>query len=127
MSSKAEINLRIGDFKGWFNSAQFLNKRSPKCWSAEFPVGTEKVDLYFVAEVDDDNRLRITICNFSSYEVCLEVSGSFDAFFIKLSTAFRIKASNVGQRILQSLWRNQVQIFDSSVQGDKSTRGHRLC
>ena len=68
----APITLKMDNFKSWFNSARFLNMRPPRNWSITRTVGTEKIDLKFVAEVDEDNTLLVTICNMSDYEVCFE-------------------------------------------------------
>ena len=99
-----EIRLQICNFKSWFNSARFLNKRPPKCWSIGCTVGTERVDLQFVVEVVEDNRrLLVTICNLSTYDVC---------FGGTMSAAMRMDVSSIFKLVWSSLGigRHQVRV-----------------
>ena len=96
----APIKWKMDNFKSWFNSARFLNMRSPQSWSIWRTVGTAKIDLRFVAEVDGDNTLLVTICNMSDYDVCFE--GTMRA---KLT----MDTLNIAERVWHALGRRRVQ------------------
>ena len=99
----AEFELELEDFKSWFNSARFLNKRSATSWKVTCEVGTEKVALLIMAEVDAENKLCVTICNFSTYEV---------RFLGTIKTELQMEASNIAQRVLLDLGRRlRVRVF----------------
>ena len=99
----AEFKLEMEGFKSWFNSARFLNKRSAKTWEVTWEVGTENVALLIMAEVDADDKLCVTVCNFSTFEV---------HFLGTIGTDLQMEASNIAQRIFLDLGRRlRVPIF----------------
>ena len=98
----AATTLKMDNFKSWFNSARFLNMRPPINWEIMRLVGTEKIDLKFVAEVDEDNALIVTICNMSDYDVCFEGT---------MKAKITMETSNIAERVWHALGRRRVKIF----------------
>lgn len=93
-----KFNVEIPNFKCWFNSARFFNEKFAKNWTKTFTVGTKKVSLRIVTEVDGeiDGRLSITICNYSTFDVC---------FGGTMKATLQMEASNITERILLRLGR----------------------